>query len=420
LKKQFQRVILQKMPKLPINQIICGDSLIELKKIPNDCIDSVVTDSPYNLNFMGKDWDRTSITFDISLWREVLRVLKPGSHLLSFGGTRTYHRMTCAVEDAGFEIRDCIMWVYGSGFPKSLNISKAIDKSKGKKIENKSEFTDFSKKTDTTKHIRRFKKCLECGKLLFGQNPCECEWRDYKGQTFVGKQWQGWGTALKPAVELIVLARKPISEKNIAENVLKWGTGGINIDGCRIEHKENLSVERNGHKLDTHNQGWGFKAVSRDNKGRFPANFIHDGSDEVISLFPNSKGASKQHFNPVNIYKGNSFYKSKTILERDYEGYNDFGSAARFFYCAKASTIERNKGLDRICGHPTVKPISLMRYLCRLITPPNGIVLDPFIGSGTTAIACKLEKFNYIGIELNSEYCEIAKKRLESIPNPLL
>jgi site-specific DNA-methyltransferase (adenine-specific) len=285
--------------------------------------------------------------------------------------------MACAIEDAGFEIRDQIMWVYGSGFPKSHNIGKAVDKKLGNERE---EYIreDFAKRSNKTKQRN-------------SQVPCGEKGRYTKGTS----QWEGYGTALKPAHEPIVLARKPLSEKTIAKNVLKWGTGGLNIDKCRVEHNEDLSVKRDGHKLDTNKQGWGFKAVDRDNKGRFPANFIHDGSQEVMDLFPNK--------------------------------------AHRFFYCPKASKKERNMGCEGLeegevkrqglCGehknpkhknnHPTVKPIKLMQYLCRLTTPKNGTVLDPFTGSGTTGIAAKREGFNFIGIEKEEEYIKIARARID-------
>jgi len=266
-------------------------------------------------------------------------------------------------------------------------------------------------------------------------------------QTNEGKQWEGWGTALKPAVEPIVLARKPLSEKNVAENVLKWGTGGINIDACRVPHNEDLTTQADGHKLDTRKQGWGFKSVPRGNEGRFPANLIHDGSEEVVGMFPDSKGA----FAPVRSGQNG---KSKGIYG-DYASkgddgatfYGDNGSAARFFkacppnrfaYIPKASKAERNMGLEgfplgeppasarskpaegrqsplgqpRQNNHPTVKPVALMRYLCRLITPPNGIVLDPFMGSGSTGIAATMEGFDFIGIEKDEDYFKIAEARI--------
>jgi len=286
--------------------LIHADCLEALRNLPDNSVDSVVTDPPYGLSFMGKKWD-----YDVpstELWAECLRVLKPGGHLLAFAGTRTQHRMAVRIEDAGFEIRDMIAWVYGSGFPKSLNIGK--------------------------------------------QNNCEA--------------YQGWGTALKPALEPICLARKPI-EGTVAANVLKWGTGAINIDGCRVGSEE-ISVHTDPaiYSMTPHKSNLDY----RNHQGRFPANLIHDGSDEVVECFPND--------------------------------------AARFFYCAKASKAERNDGNH----HPTVKPLALMRYLVRLVTPPNGTVLDPFLGSGTTAIAAVLEGRDWIGIEREAEYCDIAEARI--------
>jgi len=361
-----------------------GDCLSVLKALPDDSVDSIVTDPPYGLSFMGKKWDYDVPSVEI--WRECLRVLKPGGHLLAFAGSRTYHRLVVNVEDAGFEIRDQIMWVYGSGFPKSHNI--------GHKAE----------------------------------------------------EWVGWGSALKPAHEPIVVARKPLIG-TIVENVLEHGTGGLNIDGCRI---------------GTDVVGWGGKGRSGDSatagasrggtqggynyddgearpvEGRFPANFIHDGSDEVVSLFPESTGGHAPKNSKANPFGG------VNDTEREEIHYGT-GSAARFFYCPKASKAERNAGLEAFENkksqhnaggigrkvsvekrleqgkenapmmkniHPTVKPVDLMKYLCRLVTPPGGVVLDPFMGSGTTGIAAKVEGFDFIGIEMDAEYLEIAEARI--------
>jgi len=320
--------------------IINGNSLEELKKFPDNYFHSVVTDPPYGLSFMGKKWDYDVPS--VELWQEVFRVLKEGGYLLSFAGTRTQHRMAVNIEDAGFEIRDMIAWVYGSGFPKSHNIGKAVEGT---------------------------------------------------------SEWEGWGTALKPALEPITMARKPF-KGTVANNVLTNGVGGINIDGCRVGNE----------KIETSNgDGFGMKGIYgtgiNNNKGeirngRFPANFIHDGSDEVTDLLEES---------------------------------------SRFFYCAKASKQDRNEGLedfddkfsptmnDGIDGkehnkelatkkknhHPTVKPTDLMRYLVRLVTPKNGIVLDCFMGSGSTGKACALEGFEFVGIDLDKDYCEIAKARID-------
>lgn len=364
-----------------INSILCGDSIEILKSLPDNSIDACVTDPPYGFAFMGKERDDFSDDpkhyqeFSYLWAKEVLRVLKPGGHLLSFGGTRTYHRMACGIEDAGFEIRDCIMWVYGEGFPKSLNIGKHY------------------------------------------------------------KDWEGWGTALKPAVEPVVLARKPLEKGlSIAQNVLKWRTGGLNIDGCRIP----LDVGDSTYKkpspcLNSKNNGTNFNtckltgSITDDwKKGRFPANLIHDGSQLVLDLFPMSRGSSGSW----NKDKYPDSDCGVTNFRRGhYRGYNDgLGSAARFFYCAKAKTKERNAGCEHLSEkarnhHPTVKPIELCRYLCRLITPKDGIVLDPFAGSGTIPISAMLEGFNYmegfnyIGIEKEPDYVEIALARLNYFKN---
>ena len=357
---------------MAINKILCGDSLEVLKDFEDNYFDSVVTDSPYGLAFMGKKWDYD--VPEVDLWKEVYRVLKPGGHLLSFAGSRTYHRMAVNIEDAGFEIRDMLGWLYGSGFPKSYNIAKGIEgklkhgsanwndwnKLDGELVESKIGFSKLQKKQGYRNKDYSDKKHIQ----------------NVKFHTEEAKQWEGWGTALKPAHEPIVMARKPFNT-SVAENVLTHGTGGINIDECR---------------------------VGTESIGRFPANIIHDGSEEVLEVFEES---------------------------------------SRFFYCAKASKAERNMGLDdyeekqvtdgtirsnqetaRTFGansakrknyHPTVKPIKLMEYLVRLITPKEGIVLEPFAGSGTTLIACKQQGFNYIGIEREQEYCDIAEARLKAV-----
>ncbi len=290
-----------------MTELIHGDCIEVLRAMPDCSVDAVVTDPPYGLSFMGKRWDYDVPSVEV--WAECLRVLKPGGHLLAFAGTRTQHRMAVRIEDAGFEIRDMIAWVYGSGFPKSLNL---------------------------------------------------------KGD------WQGWGTALKPALEPITVARKPLIG-TVAENVLQHGTGAINVDGCRVG-TDGGTKHNDGEKGTTKNcYGNGlFVEFGKPviGLGRWPANFIHDGSEEVTDLL---------------------------------------GSAARFFYCAKASKRDRDEGNH----HPTVKPTDLMRYLCRLVTPPDGTVLDPFMGSGSTGKAAVLEGFRFIGIEREEEYCEIAKARIK-------
>jgi DNA modification methylase len=381
--------------------ILQGDCRELLKTIPDESIDSIVTDPPYELGFMGKRWDSSGIAYDLSVWRECLRVLKPGGHLLSFGGTRTYHRMACAIEDAGFEIRDCIMWVYGSGFPKSHDVSKAIDKAAGAEREVIGVREDFAARANKQrKGVSWADKSVIDGSF---SNPDQIGTITAPA-TEAARQWQGWGSALKPAVEPIVVARKPL-EGTIAENVLAHGTGAINVDACRIEGKldgnPNRFARTNGGsfvQFSTH------IPVVRDS-GRWPANLIHDGSQEVVELFPESKSTGGQ----ASIAKGyGEFGGGFRLTEKRDPGFGDQGSAARFFYCAKTSPSER--GDNR---HPTVKPISLMRYLCRLVTPPSGVVLDPFAGSGTTLVAARLEGFSAIGCELQQEHVDIIKRRLD-------
>jgi len=369
--------------------LINGDCLEEMRNISDNSIDSVVTDPPYGLKFMGKKWDYNVPSVEV--WIEALRVLKPGGHLLSFGGSRTYHRMAVAIEDAGFEIRDQIMWVYGSGFPKSHNIGKAVDKLEGNEREDlgfdKSKWRDADNYGGGKYSKMRKQDYITKATITKGSSPHE-----------------GWGTALKPAHEPIVLARKPLSEKTIAKNVLKWGTGGINIDGCRVEAGEDHKKNCNRKSVESH---WRLNSspkneVKAHNLGRFPANLIHDGSDEVVSGFPETKtGAVKKKVDnganqPINL--GGGLTKERP---------EDSGPASRFFYCAKASKSERQGST-----HPTMKPIKLMTYLCRLITPVGGTILDPFMGSGTTGISAKQQSFNFIGIELDPEYFKIAEVRI--------
>ena len=360
----------------------------QMAQLDDNSIDSIVTDPPYGLSFMGKKWDYDVPSVDI--WSECLRVLKPGGHLLAFAGTRTQHRMAVNIEDAGFEIRDMIAWVYGSGFPKSLNIGKAVDKLQG----NEREVVGKNPNERLSDDL---------GKTVFNaRNECLLT----KGTS----EWEGWGTALKPALEPITVARKPI-KGTVADNVLKWGTGGLNIDECRVGVRtENESGWSKSGSKASENRSMSGANYDRDAKdeagtGRWPANLIHDGSEEVERLFPSEEDVSQ----------------------------------SRFFYCAKASKSDRDEGLEvfeakfaptmgkGIGGkehnpetatpkrnhHPTVKPTDLMRYLVKLVTPPNGIVLDPFMGSGSTGKACVSEGFSFIGIEMEQEYMDIAKARIE-------
>ena len=327
--------------------IYTGDCLDVLRTLPADSVDAIVTDPPYGLAFMGKRWD-----YDVpseAIWRECLRVLKPGGHLLAFAGTRTQHRMAVRIEDAGFEIRDMIAWVYGSGFPKSLDVSKAIDKAAGAEREVIGPATVGGKGQGNA-----------YGTIT--RPPA----------TAPATAWQGWGTALKPALEPITVARKPLIG-TVAENVLAHGTGALNVDGCRVGNEVRYNApagnKAGGNSLNMSAVGMPQDAKGSTAAGRWPANLIHDGCDEVVGLL------------------------------------ND---AARFFYCAKASKADRGEGNN----HPTVKPTDLMRYLCRLVTPPGGTVLDPFMGSGSTGKAAMLEGFGFIGIERDPEYVKIAKARI--------
>lgn len=403
-----------------------GDCLEVLKRLPDNSVDAVITDPPYGWAFMSKKWD-----YDVpkvEIWQEVLRVLKHGGHALVACGTRTQHRMAVNVEDAGFEIRDIVSWIYGSGFPKSLNIGKAIDKLQGNEREIVGHYQYEGRRPSG----------------VGGKNNGDICYGDYKAQpemliTKGNSQWEGWGTALKPACELFTLVRKPLSEKTVAENVLKWGTGGINIDACRIGTSEKPFFKSGNIPSDS--GMWKSKKridQKGHSQGRFPANIIHDGSEEVLAVFPETKSGSIM---PHHITKEseNNCMSGKNYLRTGLFSPASQGSASRFFYCAKASKSERNAGLDDVSEptcrpsgiayneysgvhtekrkgnhHPTVKPIKLMEYLIKLITPENGIVLDCFMGSGTTGIAAKRLNRNFIGIELNQEYFEIAKARIEN------
>jgi len=397
--------------------------------MPSNSVDGIVTDPPYELSFMGKHWDSSGIAYDPIVWQQALRVLKPGGHLLSFGGTRTYHRMVVAIEDAGFEIRDMINWVYGSGFPKSLNIGKVTNKFL------KTGNCSWNGTGDSSGGALGYSKL----QYTQGYRP-----RDYSNKhqnkevisEALAKEWEGWGTGLKPAHEPIVLARKPLSEKTVVCNVLKHGTGGINIDGCRVGNdviKTGNAYVGNTEGRYNWNNGYVKEYAGNLYIGRFPANLIHDGSDEVLKEFGKAGncGAFAKVKSGQKGFGGVIYGKFKTGGDDGKSFYNDgLGTPARFFqtceltdkdyspffYCSKASTTERNFG----CGknnHPTVKPIKLMEYLIKLIIPKDGIVLDPFAGSGTTCVAAEKNDFKWIGIDLSEEYCEIAKARIVSVPN---
>lgn len=403
-------------------ELLLGDCLDRLKELEDNSVDAIVCDPPYGLSFMGKKWDYDVPSVDI--WRECLRVLKPGGYLLSFAGTRTQHRMAVNIEDAGFEIRDMIAWVYGSGFPKSRNIGLDIDKKNG--------ITKNRGKAFVTAGQSGQKDKDTGGDLPSGSNTIGA----YKAKN----EWTGWGTALKPALEPITVARKPI-EGTVAENCLKWGVGGINIDGCRVGTEDMLGRKNNVNPYGSGRTWSVSNTPPQDNTenpptGRFPANLIHDGSEEVRGCFPNVKTGSITK--DINGRESNSLGKFNQFTGRHT---GDSGNASRFFYCAKASKRERNigceglplksggsnakgytkdvaRGLDRnrpvANFHPTVKPIALMEYLVKLVSREGQVVLDPFMGSGTTGMACKELNRDFIGIEMMEEYMEIAKCRIEA------
>ena len=457
--------------------LLNGDCIEEMQKLIDDGVqvDSVVTDPPYHLTsivkrfgkedsapaqfgtdgayaraskgFMGKEWDGGDIAFRPETWELALKLLKPGGHLLAFSASRNYHRMAVAIEDAGFEIRDQMMWLYGSGFPKSHNIGKAVDaiektgKSNPKALR-ETRMGDDYEPTGQEDYVK--------GRMFSS----DIENDNHKHE--VNNDWEGWGTALKPAHEPIVMARKPLSESSIAGNVLKHGTGGINIDGCRIEgndakypdtnpdfrdqgkkSKEAIGIDKLsfGQVQNAERQ----KAVA-NSSGRFPANVMHDGSDVIVNQFPEgAKGSTA----PRNRDTVGMFGMPNDATSE----YADEGSAARFFYCPKTSKSERHSNLDdhetsvgangnkwtdqdyrkgdtkptteRKNTHPTVKPVELMKYLCRLVTPKGGTVLDPFMGSGSTGMAAKDEGFDFIGIEKEEEYFKICESRIKGF-SPLM
>jgi len=371
--------------------LLLGDCREVMAGMAECSVDAIVTDPPYGLEFMGKDWDDG--VPGIHFWQEAIRVAKPGAHLLAFGGTRTFHRLVCAIEDAGWEIRDTVMWVYGSGFPKSHDVGKAIDREAGADREVVGENPN-NRPNCIGKQTRSMAAPITVQPIT-------------APATDAAKQWDGWGTALKPAWEPVIVARKPL-QGTVAANVQRWGTGAINVDGCRVGTRtENESGWSKTGSKASENRSMSGANYARDAKdevgtGRWPANLIHDGSEEVLAGFPDRDGATS------NSATGKSIWGSggKGVELRD--GYADSGSASRFFYCAKASKADRDEGN----GHPTVKPTALMRYLCRLVTPPGGVVLDPFMGSGSTGKAALAEGFDFIGIEMNAEYMEIARARV--------
>lgn len=535
--------------------LLLGDCLEKLKELEDNSVDAIVTDPPYGLSFMGKKWDYDVPSVDI--WKECLRVLKPGGYLLSFAGTRTQHRMAVNIEDAGFEIRDMIFWTYASGFPKSLNIWKQLKKrctcgnmevyeqdrnvqwvsnkqkaeysmrpvseanisetvnskeEQGKVLQQSLSEQGVSVSGKASNNDGREEPSLEGGSNIqeskgelqgsdisevskgisadgeerWIHNAAQISNGSTLGQTIgegggstsprpqpqqqryrepcafckqYGTQAMGalgLGSALKPACEPITVARKPISEKNLADNHLKWGVGGINIDGCRVEttredmgdwdrfkgYQNSNTIRKN--MVDNKTEDFKDRVDNGvNNLGRFPANLIHDGSDEVVELFPNSKSPAT-YIRETDVLDSNINWNPKKSGTEQI-GFNDSGSAARFFYCAKASKRERNIGCEgleektspnNLCSgsvqksgegtrldgkplakntnnHPTVKPLALMEYLVKLVSKEGHIVLDPFMGSGTTGMACKKLNRDFIGIEMMPEYMEIAKCRID-------
>ena len=406
--------------------LLNGNCLDLMRSMPDNSVDSIVTDPPYGLNFMGKKWDCSVPSVEI--WAECLRVLKPGGHLLAFAGTRTQHRMAVNIEDAGFEIRDMIAWVYGSGFPKSMDVSKAIDKAAGVAFDSvpASGVGFMSAEGAGGYNVTK-------NQLVRSGESCDA-----------ARQWQGWGTALKPALEPITVARKPLIG-TVAANVLEHGTGALNIDGCRVGEfhnvtpsgvdRRNAALAEAGYRPSTYQMG---EKAPNTPPGRWPANLIHDGSDEVLAGFPQSSTTGRRSQKSQNSTVSGTNWLSNNHKSTEH---TDKGSAARFFYCAKANNADRESGLEgfelkesgfkndsgrgtggsdpykkimRSNTHPTVKPIDLMRYLCRLVTPPKGIVLDPFMGSGSTGKAAVLEGFSFVGMELDADYFKIAQARVSS------
>lgn len=396
-----------------------GDCREVLAGLADASIDSVVTDPPYALvsiqkrfgkpgsaatkdgdvyarassGFMGKEWDTGETAFAVEFWAQVLRVLKPGGHVVAFSGTRTYHRLACAIEDAGFEIRDQLAWCYGTGFPKSMDVSKALDKAAG---------------------VWRGRAKSANGSMA-GPNYD----RTPKGEpvTPAAEYWQGWGTALKPAWEPIVLARKPL-DGTVAETVVQHGTGALNIDGCRVHADDaqggayTIKRFKPGATLDKEGGTWkpegdGPLYQGEMKPGRWPANIVHDGSDEVLAAFPDTDPSMIGK--PRNAKAGSGWGMTQTGAE-----YADSGSSARFFYSAKADADDRLGS-----KHPTVKPVDLMQWLCRLVTPPGGTVLDPFAGTGSTGEAAWREGFSAVLVEREAEYqADIARRMALCLAGP--
>jgi DNA modification methylase len=452
-------------------RVFHGDCRDVLRGLPDNSVDSVVTDPPYELGFMGKKWDSSGIAYDVTVWAECLRVLKPGGHILAFGGSRTWHRLAVAVEDAGFELRDSIAWIYGSGFPKSLDVSKAIDKGQGANKERQlqfvrwmretglkaSEINDIIGKSDVGSHYLRFDQPAIATADLFDKlrpylpevpeaierlvaERTGIEWTAYKQREVIGQKmsgiadknekgrhtigaskavevditapatpeaqkWQGWGTALKPAFEPVVVGRKPLVG-TVAENVLAWGVGGLNIDGSRIG-SENRNISGMKSLGVMHDDNWEPKDIeTKAVQGRWPANVILD--EVSAGLLDEQTGDETSRF----------FYQAKASKRDRNEGLEELPKLNRYKKGGVGGTGgKRNVAVAENATpvsnfHPTVKPTQLMRYLIKLVTPPGGVVLDPFTGSGSTGKAALLDGFDFVGIELTDDYLPIIEGRL--------
>jgi site-specific DNA-methyltransferase (adenine-specific) len=374
-----------------------GDCLQVLAELPDASIDAVVTDPPYELGFMGKGWDASGIAYRVDLWAEALRVLKPGGHLLAFGGTRTWHRLACAIEDAGFEVRDSIAWMYGSGFPKSLDVSKAIDKAAGaeRQVVGPNRFAGINGKANAD---------------VYGVASRPDETAPI---TDAAREWSGWGTALKPAHEPIAVARKPLVG-TVAANVLEHGTGALNIDGCRIGTDGGTTGAGVGPRGNVYGDGLnGTFGKPAPGLGRWPANVVLD-EDQAAELDRQSGVRQAGAFpGKANVRSGEHYEGGWGPAQNERRINMDAGGASRFFYVAKAPAKERPK-VDGT-AHPTVKPLTLMRWLCRLVTPPNGVILEPFAGSGTTVEAALLEGFRVVAIEREADYLPLIQARLDRV-----
>ena len=470
--------------------LLRGDCIVRMRDLPDESIDAIVTDPPYGLDFMGKAWDRFT-PLDFEKWcegwaAEALRVLKPGGHLLAFGGSRTWHRLAAGIEDAGFEVRDSIAWLYGSGFPKSMDVSKAIDKldAAAERLARSHRFTAWMRSTGLTAarideltstnmggHYLSAKaqpavptvELFEALRPHLGDVP---EWverlvveRDVESRNFAARgstrvhaqgitrgtsgaggggegseakdlphtpkaaAWQGWGTALKPAFEPIVVARKPLAKgRSVAANVLQYGTGALNIDAARVGSES--TARKNRAEMGYHGGNLASEYSTGSDAGRWPANVVLDESqaaalDAQAGPRPGMKPALLRRGATTGRSIGGDVYGSSAAAAAAAAGHDDNGAtgASRFFYAAKAPKSERPVTVDPETGarvaHPTVKPLALMRWLVRLVTPPGGVVLDPFAGSGTTLEAAHLEGFEAIGVELTPDYWPLIEARIE-------